>query len=231
MRTMFNNAAFARYDLGSSILGQGGGCPIGKVAIKRNGVIECIEFSPPSNMMGPLGGRGVAYGMSQAGMPDPYLTKAERDSLLLDIQSAQAKIGPIDALNNWGAKNDPGLKKYLGPDAARFNTLIGVVTPLYPTVSDIADRLADTDAESWWRQSDDEQAQLHQWMVDVGELYKIIQNHKANLYTPPVGTQPPPSAEILTVQAPDTGFTTNQKLMIGGGILLGLGLLYAVTRK
>ncbi len=216
MRSMFSNATFARYDLGRHVLGQGGLCPIGKVAIKQNGVITCVEFSPPSNMIG------------QAGMPDPYLTKQERDAMLLDIQSAQAKVKPIDDLNNWSIINDPGLKRYLGPDAARFNTLIGVVTPLYPTVSDIATRLADTDAESWWRPSDEENATVHQWVVDVGELYKIIQNHKANLYTPKPGTQPPPAN--LSVEAPaQTGIST-QTIMIGGAILLGLGVLYAVSR-
>src|SRR4029077_20663436 len=95
-----------------------------------------------------------AYGMGQAGMPDPYLTQEERDGMLLNIQSATSKVKPIDNLMNWGAANDPGLKKYLGSEASRFMTLAGVVTPLYPTVKDIGDRLADFGAEGWGERGD-----------------------------------------------------------------------------
>jgi len=233
VRTLFQNAAFARFELGSHALGQAA-CPVGTAPMSRNGRVECVEFSPPSGMFQPNGPvKSVAYGsLGQAGIPTPYLTQEERDKMLLDIQGAQAKVGPIDRLRNWGTANDPGLKKYLGNDAARFNTLVGVVTPLYQTVSDIATRLADTDAESWWRPSDEETAAVRQWVINVGELYKIIQNHKANIYTPAAGTQPPPPPESLTVEVPqESGIAgiSKEKLVLGGAIVLGLGVLILAT--
>lgn len=164
--------------------------------------------------------------MGQVGNPDPYLTQAERDNMLLDIQSAVSKVKPIDNLRNWSNANDPGLKKYLGPDASRFNTLIGVIMPLYPTVSDIATRLADTDAESWYRPSDEETAQVRQWTVNVNELYRIIQNHKANFTTAP-GKVPPPN---VTVEPPASTGISTENLVVGGAVAIGLGILISIFR-
>jgi hypothetical protein len=194
--------------------------------MNKSGKIVCVPYSPPSGMFMPQGpAKTIAYGsMGQAGVPEPYLTQAERDDLLLDIQSAVSKVKPIDNLRTWSNTNDPGLKKYLGTDAARFNTLVGVITPLYPTVSDIATRLADTDAESWYRPSDEEMATVRQWATDVNELYKIIQNHKAS-FVAAAGTQPLPS---VTVEAPaPTGIST-ENLVVGGAVAIGLGLLISM---
>jgi N-acetyl-gamma-glutamylphosphate reductase len=100
-------------------------------------------------------------------------------------------------------------------------TLAGVVTPLYPTVKDIGDRLEDSDAESWWRPSDEEMAAVKQWVVGVNEMYKIISNHKASFVAAP-GTVPPPSVEI--VPPVKEGIPT-QNLVIGGIAAVGLAFL------
>lgn len=224
MRSMFSNATFSRFDLGKHVLGQGS-CPVGQMPMNTNGKITCVPFSPPSGMFMPAGpATSVAYGMGQAGMPDPYLTQAERDQMLLDIQSAISKAAPIDRLNTWAAVNDPGLKKYLGTDASRYNTLMGSISSFFPTVKDIGDRLADTDGESWWRPSPEEMAQVKQWTVGVNEMYKIIQNHKANLYTPPPGMAPLPNLDVAG-PAP-TGIST-QTLVVGGAVAAGVALLVA----
>lgn len=222
MRSMFGNAHFARFDLGAHALGQLS-CPVGQTPIReRNGKIVCMPYSPPSGMFMPQGrGTGIAYGMGQAGLSDPYLTQVERDGLLLDIQAATSKVKPIDNLMNWSRANDPGLKKYLGAEASRFMTLAGVVTPLYPTIKDISDRLEDTDAENWWRPSDQEMAAVKQWVVGVNEMYKIISNHKAS-FTAPAGSVPPPSVEILPPAAP--GIST-QNLVVGGIVAVGVAFL------
>lgn len=223
MRSMFSNASFARFDLGAHALGQLS-CPVGQTPMKQqNGKIACMPYSPPSGMFMPQGpAQSIAYGsMGQAGMPDPYLTQAERDKMLLDIQSATSKVKPIDDLMNWAAANDPGLKKYLGSDASRFMTLAGVVTPLYPTVKDIGDRLEDPSPESWWRPSDEETATVRQWVTDINEMYRIISNHKANFTAAP-GTKPPPSVEIVAPAAP--GIPT-QTLVVGGVAAVGLAFL------
>lgn len=222
MRSMFSNASFARFDLGAHALGQLS-CPVGTTPMKqRNGHIICMPFSPPSGMFMPQGpGTSIAYGMGQAGMPDPYLTQEERDKMLLDIQAATSKVKPIDNLMNWAAVNDPGLKKYLGAEASRFMTLAGVITPRYPTVKDIGDRLEDADAENWWRPSDEEMAAVRQWVVGVNEMYKIISNHKASFTAAP-GAVPPPSVEI--VPAVKEGIST-ENLVIGGVVAVGLAFL------
>lgn len=222
-RSMFSNASFARFDLGAHALGQLS-CPVGQAPMKQqNGKIVCMPYSPPSGMFVPqVPGTGIAYGsMGQAGMPDPYLTQEERDRMLLDIQSATSKVKPIDNLMNWGAANDPGLKKYLGSEASRFMTLAGVVSPLYPTVKDIGDRLADADGESWWRPSDQEMAAVKQWVVGVNEMYRIISNHKASFTAAP-GTVPPPSVEI---EPPAQAGIPTQNLVIGGIAAVGLAFL------
>ncbi len=221
MKSMFSNANFARYDLGAHVLGQLS-CPTGQTPMRQNGRVVCVPYSPPSGMFMPqVPGSSIAYGsMGQAGMPEPYLTQQERDQILLDIETATSKVKPIDNLMNWATANDPGLKKYLGSEASRFMTLAGVVAPLYPTVKDIQDRLQDTDAESWYRPSDDETAQVRQWTVGVNEMYKIISNHKAN-FTPAPGTVPPPSVEIPT----PTKEIPTQTLVIGGIAAVGLAFL------
>lgn len=223
MRSMFSNASFARFDLGAHALGQAS-CPTGQTPMKQqNGKIICMPYSPPSGMFMPQGpSQSIAYGsMGQAGMPEPYLTQEERDTMLLNIESATSKVKPIDNLMNWGAANDPGLKKYLGSEASRFMTLAGVITPLYPTVKDIHDRLQDSDAESWWRPSDEETAAVRQWTVGVNEMYKIISNHKASFVAAP-GTVPPPSVEIAAPVQP--GIPT-KNLVIGGVAAVGLAFL------
>ena len=222
MRSMFSNANFARFDLGAHALGQVS-CPVGQTPMKQqDGKIICMPYSPPSGMFMPQGpNKSIAYGMGQAGMPEPYLTQEERDGMLLNIQSATSKVKPIDNLMNWGAANDPGLKKYLGSEASRFMTLAGVITPLYPTVKAIGDRLEDSDAESWWRPSDEEMAAVKQWVVGVNEMYKIISNHKASFVAAP-GTVPPPSVEI--VPPVKEGIST-QNLVIGGNAAVGLAFL------
>jgi len=234
MRSVFGNAPFTRFDLGEHVLGQSAPCPIGQIAVSRDGKVTCIPFSPPSGMFMPQGPVGnfpggpptnIGYGsMGQAGMPDPYLTQAQRDKLLLDIQSAVSKTKTIDTLMNWSTANDPGLKKYLGLDASRFNTLANKITPLYETVDAVGSRLADTDAEGWWTPSDQEAAEIRQWTVGVNEMYKIIQNHKALPYTPAYGTKPPPD---LSPGTPETGISKDT-LMIGGAVAVGIGLLVAV---
>lgn len=234
MRSVFGNAPFTRFDLGEHVLGQNG-CPVGQAPLNRNGKIECVPFSPPSGMFAPQAPVNsapgapppvnVGYGsMGQAGMPDPYLTQAQRDKLLLDIQSAVSKTKPIDTLMNWSVANDPGLKKYLGLDATRFNALANSITPLYDTVDAVGSRLADTDGESWWTPSNEEYAAIRQWTTGVNEMFKIIQNHKALPYTPAPGTKPPPD---LSPGTPETGISKDT-LMIGGAVALGIGLLVAV---
>lgn len=225
MRSMFSNASFARFDLGTHALGALQ-CPIGQMPMNQNGRIVCTPYSPPSGMFMPQGpAKTVGYGsaMGQAGMPDPYLTQAERDQMLLDIQAAFSKTEPIDRLNAWSTANDPGLKRYLGTDASRYNTLMGSIAPLYPTVKDIGDRLADTDAESWYRPSQEEMAQVKQWLVGVNEMFKLIQNHKVNLYTPPPGTQPLPNLDIAA--APVEQSISTKNIVVGGAVAIGLGLL------
>lgn len=224
MRSMFSNASFARFDLGKHVLGQAN-CPVGQMPMNQNGRIVCVPFSPPSGMFMPVGpATSVAYGMGQAGMEDPYLTQAERDKMLLDIQAAISKAAPIDRLNTWAAANDPGLKKYLGTDASRYNTLMNSISSLFPTVKDIGDRLADTDAEGWWRPSPQETAQVKQWVVGVTEMFKIIQNHKANLYTPGPGKPPLPNLDIDTTAS--SGIST-QTLVVGGAVAAGIAFLVA----
>lgn len=223
MRSMFSNASFARFDLGTHALGQLS-CPVGQTPMKQqNGKVICVPYSPPSGMFMPQGPtKSIAYGsMGQAGFPDPYLTQDERDKMLLDIQTATSKVKPIDDLMNWASVNDPGLKKYLGKDASRFMTLAGIVTPLYPTVKDIGDRLADSDGESWWRPSDEETAAVRQWVIDVNEMYRIISTHKAS-FVPAQGTTPPPSVEIAAPAS--TGIPT-QNLVVGGIAVVGLAFL------
>lgn len=168
-------------------------------------------------------GRHLLLNQRLGQMVDPYFSQAERDKWLIDIQSAQSKVKPIDDLFVWSQDNDPGLQKYLGTDASRFRVLSGSIAPLYPTVRDLADRLAQSDAEYWYRPTDAEIAQVKQWVTGINEMYKIFQAHKAVPYTPAPGTKPPPATAPMPVPA-GIG-VSGQDLLIGGAVVAGLGIL------
>jgi hypothetical protein len=207
---------------------------MGQIPMNQNGRIVCVPYSPPSGMFMPMGpSKSIAYGMGQ--MTAPYLTQAERDKLLLEIQGAMSKVRPIDDLFVWSVDNDPGLKKYLGQDASRFMALSNSIAPLYPSVEAVANRLADTDAENWYVPDAEEYAAIKQWATGINEMFKLMQAHRALPYTPPVGTKPPPTtAPTGVVKASGTptaptgaaGIST-ETMLIGGAVAIGLGLLVA----
>lgn len=162
-------------------------------------------------------------------MQDPYLTQAERDRLLNEIRTAKSKLRPIDDLLSWSGDNDPGLRRYLGTDATRFSALTNTIAPLYSTISDTEERMAETDAEYWYRPSDQELAQIKQWTTGVNEMYKLIEKHRPQAYIPEPGTKPPPVSvtQPLSITPPSSGILTTQNVLIGGAVAVGLGLLVA----
>lgn len=224
MRSLFNNAPFTRFDLGRHALSQAS-CPIGQIPMTQDGRTVCVPYSPPSGMFrpqGPFGGVGYGPAMGQAGMSDPYLTQAERDKLLLDIQSATSKIAPLQKLIDWSANNDPGLARYLGADASRFFSLTDSIMPIKSDVDAIQTRLADTDAENWWRPSDQEYAQIKQYTTALDGMWKIYQMHKAIPFAGTPGSVPPPA---LTAGGPVEGRISTETILVGGAVVVGLGLL------
>lgn len=229
MRSLFTNAPFARFDLGRHALGQAS-CPIGQLPMIQNGRIVCVPYSPPSGMFrpqGPSGGVGYGPAMGQKGLPDPYLTQAERDKLLLDIQSATSKIAPLQKLVDWSENNDPGLSRYFGSGASRFFTLADSIMPIKSDVDTIQTRLADTDAESWWRPSDQEYAQIQQYTTGLNEMWKMYQAHKAIPFVPAPGTERPPA--FGPEASAQRGIST-KTILVGGAVAIGLGLLiYAIV--
>lgn len=166
------------------------------------------------------------HGLVMGQMQDPYLTQAERDKLLADIRSAVAQTKAIDDLLVWSGENDPGLRSYFGTDATRFLALTNSIAPLYPTVRDLSERLAETDAEFWYRPSDQELAQVKQWVTGVNEMTKLIERRRAQPYTATPGTKPPPvpAAKPAVVPGLDQGLST-QDILVGGAVAVGLGLL------
>lgn len=162
-------------------------------------------------------------------MTDPYLTQAERDRLLAEIRTAMGKLKPIDDLMAWSGDNDPGLSRYLGMDATRWSALTNSIAPLYPTVSEVEGRLAETDAEYWYRPSDQELAQVKQWTTGVNQMYALIEKHRPQAYVPQPGTKPPPLSVTQAQPLTPTGGTgiTTQNILIGGAVAVGLGLLVA----
>jgi hypothetical protein len=234
MNSFFAPAPFERFNLSRQAMGQS--CPIGELAMRLpNGQIVCSKASLPSGMFVPSAGHdgNVAYGMGQAGLPAPYLTQIERDQILAQITDAKGKAKPVEAMIAWSTSNDPGLNRYFGMDASRFNTMLGIVAPLYPTVSDLADRLAQTDAEYWYRPSDDEMAQVKQWILGVNELYKIMAAHPTPAAPLPPGTQPAPN--LATALAKNGALTSSglqmNEILIGVGLLAAAGALaYAVLK-
>jgi hypothetical protein len=161
---------------------------------------------------------------------DPYLTQAERDAMLKEILEAMRLVKPIDDLIAWSSKNDPQLKTYLGTDWTRFFALSNSIAPLYKTVAFIADRLAETDAEYWYRPNPDEIAAVRQWTTGIREMYKIMQAHPWTPQALGPGMVPPPSAAPASVaQLPSAGPST-QDILLGAGAATGLGLLiYALV--
>lgn len=225
MNTLFVNAPFTRFDLGSHVLGQAS-CPAGQAPMSQNGGIVCVPFSPPNGMFVQAGSnRGVGYGAAMGQIQDPYLTQAERDRLLAEIRAAQSKLKPIEDLMAWSQDNDPQLKKYLGLDSTRFLALSNSISPIYPTAQELADRLAETDAEYWYRPSDQELAEVKQVVTGLNEMSKLIDKNKAKPYTAAPGTKPPP---VLVPGVPVTsGGISTKDILIGGGVAVGLGLLIA----
>lgn len=223
MRSMFNSAPFSRFDLGRHVLGQVR-CPGGQMPMVENGQVTCVPIKSPSEMLMPPPTFG--YGPAMGQMQDPYLTQAERDKLLADIRSAVAQTKAIDDLLVWSGENDPGLKKYFGMDATRFLALTNSIAPLYPTVRDLSERLAETDAEYWYRPSDQELAQVKQWVTGVNEMTKLVDRRRGQPYTAAPGTTPPPAPILQPAAglAPAGGVST-QDILVGGAVAVGLGLL------
>lgn len=232
MRSMFNSAPFSRFDLGRHILGQAQ-CPPGTIPLLQNGNIICVEGYAPGSMMSTGDANpkmqvpSILPTTTMMGQADPYLTQAERDKLLADIRNAVSQTKAIDDLLIWSGENDPGLKKYLGMDNTRFSALLNSIAPLYSTVSEIATRLAETDAEYWYRPSDQELAQVKQWVTGVNELTKLIDKRRGQPYTPAPGTKPPPVSvtQTSTAAAPVATGVSTQDILVGGAVAVGLGLL------
>lgn len=174
-------------------------------------------------------GRHLLQQPSLGQMPEPYLTQAERDRLLAEIRTAKSKLKPIDDLMAWSGDNDPGLHKYLGMDATRFSALTNSIAPLYATLSEVEDRLAETDAEYWYRPSDQELAHVRQWTTGVNEMYKLMEKHRPQTYIPEPGTKPPPISvtQPLSISPIPTGVLTTENVLVGGAVAVGLGLLVA----
>lgn len=166
-------------------------------------------------------------GQALGQMQDPYLTQAERDKLLADIRSAVAQTKAIDDLLVWSGENEAGFRKFLGPDATRFFALTNSIAPLYPTVRDLSERLSETDAEFWYRPSDQELAQVKQWVTGVNEMTKLIERRRTQPYTAAPGEKPPPISVTQPMQPLPTrveGIST-QDVLVGGAVALGLGIL------
>jgi hypothetical protein len=232
---MFNSAPFSRFDLGRHILGQAQ-CPAGTIPLLQNNKVVCVEGFAPGSMMTTgdpnpqMQVPSVLPTTTMMGQADPYLTQPERDKLLADIRNAVSQTKAIDDLLIWSGQNDPGLKKYLGMDSTRFSALLNSISPLYPTVSEIATRLAESDAEYWYRPSDQELAQVKQWIVGVSEMTKLIDKRRGQPYTAAPGTMPPPASVTQpAVAAPSATGVSTQDLLIGGAVAVGLGLLLSAV--
>lgn len=233
MKTFFKAEPFTRFELGDYARGRG--CPPGTVPMSYGGRIVCEPGSLPSGMWSPYGGgRGVAYGMAGLGqMESPYLEQAERDRLLQEIQGAVKLVKPLDDIISWSVRNDEQLKNTLGTDWTRFFALSNSIAPLYPTVADLGDRLAQTDAEYWYRPKQEELASVKQWITGIQEMYKILQAHPTPAKPLPVGTKPPPSvapAAVAPAKMPTGGPLTSTgpsttDYLIGAGVAVGLGAL------
>lgn len=229
MNSLFAPAPFDRFNLKKQAMGQN--CPPGTLLMNNNGNITCVPYSPPSGMFMPSSGQqgNVGYGssMGQPG-PTPYLTQAERDQLVSQIQDALSKVTPLEAFITWSTPNDPGLKKYLGLDSTRFFTQGNIISGLYPTVSSIYERLMDTDAESWYRPSDSETAEVKQWLIGVNEMYKVLQAHPVPASPLLPGAKPPPPIlAVPTLQAGGGALTSGistSTILIGAGLLAAVGI-------
>lgn len=220
MRSMFTPVPFAKFDLGDHGLGRKG---VGAYPVR-------------SQAIWPFGGT-AGYGAALGQMEDPYLTQAERDQLLMEIQAAVKLVRPLEDMIAWSGDNDPQLKNYLGSDWSRFFALSNSIAPLYPTVSEIADRMAQTDAEYWYRPRAVELADVKQWTTGITEMYKILQAHKTPAKALAPGTKPPPVlAPTAVTTMPKGGVLTSmgglstKEYLIGGAVAVGLGaLIYALV--
>lgn len=235
------------------------------------GQSKCVPYSAPSGMIGPQAtptvstqvppayptGRsfevGPYYGWRKNGglgqMQDPYFTLAERNKILFDYKVAMSYTKSIDDLLAWSGDNDPGLRVTLGPDSTRFSALTNSIAPLYPTVKEMMDRLSESDAEYWYRSSDEEMASLKQWLTGVAEMYKIVIAHRPQPLTlapgmaaPPGFTNTTPATATQVIRVDQNGQQlpvsvagggnklATRDILLGGGLALGLGLLiYAIT--
>lgn len=155
---------------------------------------------------------------------NPYLSLAEKDELLGRIQEAVKLTKPIDDIMSWSGDNDPGLKSYLGLDSTRFFALSNSIADLYPTVSDVGQRLQEKDAEYWFRPSAEELAAIKQWTTGVTEMYKLLDKKKAQVYTPAPGMKVPPSILPAATGRLSSGPSTTE-ILIGGGLAVGLGVV------
>jgi hypothetical protein len=188
--------------------------------------------------MGPAPSGNVAYGMAgrMGQMEDPYLTQVERDKLMAEIQAAVKVVKPLDDMIAWSADNDPQLKNMLGSDWTRFWALSNSIAPLYATVEEVADRMAQTDAEYWYRPRAEEFAAVKQWTTGVQEMYKILMAHKTPAKPLPVTSKPPPPttpAGVVTTMPKGGALTSTGpstlEYVVAGGAAIGLGvLLYAI---
>jgi hypothetical protein len=220
MQSMFNNVSFARFDLGRHVLGELMSCPPGEIPMNNNGRVSCVKYSAPSGMFMPVGPtKSIAYGMGQGS--EPYLTQAERDALLIRLQSAKSRIAPLQKLMDWSANNDPELRRFLTTDAPTFWLLSYASIPVQADAEAVYSRLADSSPENWWRPSEEEYSAINQYVDAFEGMWKIYQLHNAMAYIPAAGTVPPP---VLTLQVPDKGINP-ENIVLGGVVAIGLALL------
>lgn len=157
---------------------------------------------------------------------DPFLPQAQRDQILLSIQSAKAKVKALEDVIAWSGDNDPGLKKFLGPDATRFFALSNSIAPLYGTVEMVQDRLSDPDPD-FWLVADEDLAAVKQWTTGINQMDYLYQSHKNVPFTPTPGTKAPPGAPAAGTAPSGIAGISTQDLLLGGAVAVGAGLLIA----
>lgn len=180
--------------------------------------------------------------LGQADVPVGSLTEAQHADILARLKSAMAKVKDMD---DWIHTIGDQQATILGDSYADFRLDIDFLAGLYTDVYPDYQRIDTTNIEEWWI-PDFDGWKVGKFLSTTDHAYKIFTQKVNGVYpqTPVVNAVPvapgtrPASPLPATARPASTGILPPPKvlgiptntLLIGGGVAVGLGVLFYALR-
>jgi len=153
-----------------------------------------------------------AIRMAQLGQSEPVLSKAERDSILNDLNAAWTKAASIDT---WRSSH-PNWQGDLGSDADAYIQESNNASMFVNTAARVRQILQNTDPSSWIVSTQDLN-DANTWSTFMGGIFDLVKKH-TSVMPPAPATQTPPSGGIQT-PAPVAKTDYTVPIAVGAGVI------------